>query len=107
MSNFGYNTITASKTNSIGQTANHTLTWDSTNNRWANWERYLGHNGTRWEIRYTFNGANFLNSYTENTSSSTDPTSLDWTNNWTVSSPDAGAQGDPHIKPLFGGKYTI
>lgn len=36
-----------------------------------------------------------------------DPVGFSYTNSWTVSEASAGAQGDPHIKPLFGKDYTI
>ena len=92
-----------------------TITWNQTNNRWEGSSLFLlltiVSGGKRWQIQ-EFNGAlngpivavgnTFTNGETNNS-----PADSTYTNGYSVTEPSAGAQGDPHIDPLFGNKYTI
>ena len=95
-----------------------TLTWQNDGTyRWLGSTYYLKlatPNGTpqmtRWEIKLITNNTiiQFSDSfeYTQVGTSSNSPTQQNFYA-WTVSEGTAGAQGDPHIKPLFGKDYTI
>lgn len=94
-----------------------TLTWKNDGTyRWLGSTYYLKlatPNGTpqmtRWEIKLISDNTiiQFSDSfeYTQVGAPSNSPTQKNF-DNWTVSA-TAGAQGDPHIKPLFGEPYTI
>jgi len=86
------------------------VTWSDANNRFqsSDGNTTLSHNGTTWvgNVEGT-SSTSTLNS--SNVGDHVDPVSsdIDWTNNLSVSLPSSGAQGDPHINPLFGNRYTI
>ena len=86
------------------------VTWDSTNKRFSSsgGSTTLSHNGTTWVINDNGTTSNAsLNS--SNIGSHVDPASsdLNWQNGFSVSTPSVGAQGDPHINPILGKRYTI
>lgn len=92
-----------------------TITWNQTNNRWEGSSLFLlltiVSDGKRWQIQ-EFDGAlngsivavgnTFTNGETNNS-----PADSTYNNGYSVTEVSAGAQGDPHIDPLFGNKYTI
>ena len=110
---YGHPTQLTVKKNGITQ---DTITWHQVNNRWQGSSHFLlltiVPSGKRWQIqRILTSGLNgpleavgntFTNGETNNS-----PTSSTYNNEYAVTEPDVGAQGDPHINPLFGGKYTI
>mgnify|MGYP006983835612 CR=1 FL=1 len=86
------------------------VNWSDANNRFqsSDGNTTLSHNGTTWvgdaegtSSTSTLNGSN-VKYYVDPVSSD-----IDWTNSLSVSLPSSSAQGDPHINPLFGDKYTI
>lgn len=95
-----------------------TIAWNQSNNRWEGTTYYLYRQGlsatlARWAIRLISNtnavaygDATF---HPDNTSENNpaDETYDSLTDTWTISEISGGAQGDPHIKPLFGKNYTI
>ena len=110
MSNYGHPT-TLSVTNGV---LSDTLTWHAGNARWEGsslymHEHYLNPNTRAWRIKNESTNAVLSETPTFAYSqiASNSPTSLTWSNSWVVSEASAGAQGDPHIKPLFGKDYTI
>ena len=92
-----------------------TVTWNSTNNRWEGSVRYitlgLVSSGKRWQIRQFSNGAAVAFGGTfsggANSELSNSPADSTYGNGYSVTEASAGAQGDPHIEPLFGQEYTI
>lgn len=99
----------------ISQNGNpiETATWDSALNRWQGptlfifLQTVVG--GKRWILRNATSGTTAAFSDTIFTDGETNnsPADVTYENGYSVSEPSAGAQGDPHIKPLFGQKYTI
>ena len=112
-----------------------TITWHQTNNRWQGSSHFLlltiVASGKRWQIQefYQFSNGGTLNgpivavgdTFT-NGEANNSPVDSSYSNNWTVSEPTTtstttsepagtnpppGGQGDPHIQPFFGKKYTI
>lgn len=86
------------------------VTWNSSNSRFQSFDSSttLSHNGTTWVINN--NGTSSTASLnSSNIGSYVDPASSDivWQNNSSVTTPSAGAQGDPHINPILGNPYTI
>ena len=86
------------------------VTWSSSNSRFQSSDSSttLSHNGTTWVINN--NGTSSTASLnSSNVGSYVDPASSDivWQNNSSVTTPSAGAQGDPHINPILGNPYTI
>ena len=108
---YGHST-TLSATNGV---ISDTLTWNSSNNRWEGssvylTEEYLNPSLRRWKIRENGGGETYSSSnetFSPDALDENDPADSTWTNSWVVSEPSGGAQGDPHITPLFGNKYTI
>ena len=95
-----------------------TLSWNSSNSRWEGTDYYLYRQGltptlARWTIRTLPNGGAVAygetNFHPDNTSQNNpeDSTYDSLSDTWTVTEINAGAQGDPHIDPIFGNKYTI
>ena len=107
MSNFGHNTLTINK----GATV-ETLTW-SGSDRWDGESHYITKRAVsatefKWSIITKTSPINVASlASTEFITEAPDPTNESWTNDWTVTEPNTGAQGDPHINPLFGKNYTI
>lgn len=90
-----------------------TLSWQSNNESWYDgdytlYRRNVTFNDARWQI---YDHAQQLVISVSTTTFPRllpqDPVNFSYSNSWTVSIPDAGAQGDPHINPLFGKNYTI
>lgn len=105
------NTFRVNKNGSVVDT----ITWNQTNNRWQGSSHFLlltiVSGGKRWQIQELNGqlngpiqavGDTFTNGETNNS-----PANSTYTNGWSVSETSGGAQGDPHITPLFGHKYTI
>ena len=92
--------------------ASEVLPWNSNGNNWRN-TKYLLYRVNltsyfyRWQI-YDYEQGSVVSATSSFYGSNTpDPTTLTFNNSWVVSEASAGAQGDPHINPLFGNKYTI
>jgi|TARA_Y100000289_G_scaffold62654_1_gene72169 hypothetical protein len=90
-----------------------TLPWYSTSNSWYDgdyilFKQDINSYQSRWHIYdYAQEGVISVSTTTFYKYSPVDPLNFSYTNSWTVSEASAGAQGDPHIKPLFGKDYTI
>jgi len=99
-------------------TDSDTLTWQNDGTyRWLGSTYYLkldppsgSPQMTKWRIKRISDNLTIQESdsfeYTQVGASSNSPTQQNFYA-WTVSEGTAGAQGDPHIKPLFGKGYTI
>ena len=97
------------------------LSWNSSNSRWEGTDYYLYLQGltptlARWMIRALPNGVSVAygqqnfnpDDISQNNPEDSTYGASDLTNDiWTVTEISTGAQGDPHINPLFGKKYTI
>jgi len=92
-----------------------TITWHQTNNRWQGSSHFLlltiVSGGKRWQIQELSGQLNgpivAVGNIFTNGEANNSPVNSTYTNGWSVTEPSAGAQGDPHIKPLFGKDYTI
>lgn len=89
---------------------NKIVNWVSSNNRFesADGNVLLFHNASTWVIND--NGTQSTASYdSSDVESYVDPSSVDlvWQNSASVETPSTYAEGDPHIKPIFGKPYTI
>ena len=88
------------------------LPWNSNGNNWRNskdllYRVNLTYYLFRWQIYdYEQGGVVSVSTTSFYGSNTPDPTSLTFNNSWVVSETSGGAQGDPHITPLFGNKYT-
>ena len=90
-----------------GGSISEVVTYNSSSDRWEGSSvrlRATTGSPTTWHIQ-NLSGTSLTS--VANSSRTVSPHTLSWDNGFSVSLVSSSAQGDPHISPLFGKKYTI